>query len=124
MLEDKIPVQIFGQNFEIVGNSTETLYYNSLARFVEDKMKDIMRSTNVVSTQKVAILAALNIADELFRDRENKSLGGKNTDKRMEDILKQLDGAIREPADEPKASLPKPQVIQTGSALPQEFELI
>ena len=88
MIEDKIPVQIFGQTFEILGNPAETLYYHSLARFVEDKMKEIMHSTNVVSTQKVAVLAALNIAEELFRDRENKSLGGKSVEKKVDDLLK------------------------------------
>src|SRR3989344_4051800 len=99
ILEDKIPVQIFGQTYEIIGNPSETLRYNSLARHVEDKMKEIMTHSNVVSTQKVAVLAALNIAEELFRERENKSMGNKTTDKKVEDILKKLEAAIREPGE-------------------------
>src|SRR3989344_5524168 len=105
ILEEKIPVQIFGQTYEILGNPSETLYYISLARLVEDKMKEIMAHTNVVSTQKVAVLAALNIAEELLRERNNKDAGGKIANKKVEDLLKKLDSVIREPgaAPEPKA---------------------
>src|SRR5437868_7039490 len=94
MLEDKIPVKIFGQPYEILGNTSESLYYNSLARFVESKMKEIQDSANIVSSQKIAVLAALNIADELFRERENKSFSGKSVDKRAEDLIKLLEKAM------------------------------
>lgn len=124
MLEDKIPVQIFGQTYEILGNPAETLYYNSLARFVEDKMKEIMNHTNVVSTQKVAVLAALNVADELVRERENKSLGGKSMEKKVDDLVKKLDGVIRGSGGAKPSHPSKPQAIQSAQAVPQELELI
>ncbi len=123
MIEDKIPVQIFGQTYEILGNPTETLYYSSLARYVEDKMKEIMHHTNVVSTQKVAVLAALNITDELFRDRENKTLGGKSADKKIEDLLKKLEDAVRDP-NAPVPVKTKTAVIHHDQTVPQELELI
>ena len=109
MLEDRIPVQIFGQTYEILGNPSETLYYNSLARFVEEKMKDIMNFTNVVSTQKIAVLAALNIAEELFRERENKSMGGKVAERKVDDLIKLLDQAMRQDSGKtsPKAQAPQ-----------------
>ena len=125
MLEDKIPVQIFGQTYEILGSQSETLYYHSLARYVEDKMKEIMAHTNVVSTQKVAVLAALNIAEELFRERENKSMGGRVVEKKLDDLVKKLDQSIREPGDPaPKARKPAPAPVPEESAYPQELELI
>ena len=102
ILEEKIPVQIFGQTYEIIGNPAETLYYNSLARHVEDKMKEIMAHSNVVSTPKVAVLAALNIAEELFRERENKSMGGKAVDKKVDQLLKKLEAVLQTPGATPK----------------------
>ena len=130
ILEDKIPVQIFGQTYEIIGNPAETLHYNSLARHVEDKMKEIMNHSNVVSTQKVAVLAALNIAEELFRERENKSMGSKTADKKVEDLLKKLEAAIRQPGD---LLPPKPAKQEAASkrdpapgdeSEPEELQLI
>ncbi|OGR84812.1 MAG: hypothetical protein A2901_06325 [Elusimicrobia bacterium RIFCSPLOWO2_01_FULL_54_10] len=127
ILEEKIPVQIFGQTYEILGNPSETLYYISLARLVEDKMKEIMAHTNVVSTQKVAVLAALNIAEELLRERNNKDAGGKIANKKVEDLLKKLDSVIREPgaAPEPKAvRRPEAENPHRDEAEPQELQLI
>ena len=123
ILEDKIPVEIFGQTYEILGNPSETLYYNSLARHVEDKMKEILQHSNVVSTQKVAVLAALNIADELLRDRESKSMGGKASDKKVEDLVKKLDRMIREPVENQP---PPPRLDEAGPRpeTPQELQLI
>ena len=114
MIEDKIPVQIFGQTYEIVGNVSESLHYNSLARYVEAKMKEIQDSANIVSTQKIAVLAALNVADELFRERENKSLSGKSFDKKHDDLLRILNKALEEPED------PAPPKAAAGGST-QEF---
>jgi len=47
-------------------------YVQRLAKYVDDKMHDIADVTKTVDTQKVAVLAALAIADELHsmqRDR-------------------------------------------------------
>ena len=130
ILEDKIPVQIFGQTYEIIGNPAETLRYTALARHVEDKMKEIMAHSNVVSTQKVAVLAALNIAEELFRERENKSMGSKTVDKKVEDLLKKLEAAIREPGElmaarpaKPEAA-PKREPAPRDESAPEELQLI
>ena len=130
ILEDKIPVQIFGQTYEIIGNPADTLRYNSLARHVEEKMKEIMAHSNVVSTQKVAVLAALNIADELFRERENKSMGNITADKKMEDLLKKLESVIREPGELMPARpakaepAPRPHPAPRDESAPEELQLI
>lgn len=98
MLEEKIPVQILGQTYEIIGSPSEELYYNALARYVENKMKEAEESTNIVSTQKLAVLAALNIADELFRERENRNSSGSTVNKKCQELIHLLDSALEEPA--------------------------
>jgi len=96
MLEDKIPVKIFGQTYEILGNPSDALYYNTLAQFVEDKMKEIEQSSNIVSSQKIAVLSALNIADELFHEKEHKTDFTRNFDKKYAELIKVLDKALGE----------------------------
>lgn len=98
MIEEKIPVQILGQIYEILGNPSEELYYNALARYVENKMKEAEEATNIVSTQKLAVLAALNIADELFRERENRSSSGSSIDKKHEELIRLLNSVLEESA--------------------------
>jgi len=64
-------VQIFGQVFPIQGDLDEA-YVQKLAKYVDEKMRAIVDMTPTVDTQKVAILAALAIADELHSLRKER----------------------------------------------------
>ena len=59
-----VKVQIFGQVYSILGELEEK-YVQKLAKYVDEKMHVIASGTATVDTQKVAVLAALSIADEL-----------------------------------------------------------
>ncbi|HYL85096.1 MAG TPA: cell division protein ZapA [Candidatus Angelobacter sp.] len=59
-----VKVQIFGQTYSIRGELEEK-YVQRLAKFVDEKMQAIADATGTVDTQKIAVLAALAIADEL-----------------------------------------------------------
>ena len=59
-----VKVQIFGQIYSIRGELEEK-YVQRLAKFVDEKMHAIAESTGIVDTQKLSVLAALAIADEL-----------------------------------------------------------
>lgn len=70
-MSSPVKVQIFGQTYAIRGQLDER-YVQKLAAYVDAKMNAIADSTATVDTQKIAILAALAIADELHsvqRDR-------------------------------------------------------
>lgn len=57
-------MQIFGQTYSIRGELEEK-YVQKLAKSVDEKMQAIADATGIVDTQKLAVLAALAIADEL-----------------------------------------------------------
>src|ERR1700724_259932 len=59
-----VKVEIFGQTYSIQGE-LDGKYVQKLARYVDEKMHEIADVTKTVDTQKVAVLAALAIADEL-----------------------------------------------------------
>jgi cell division protein ZapA len=59
-------VEICGNTFTVRGEESPE-YVQELAEYVEGEMQRITAKARVVSTTKVAILAALNIADELFK---------------------------------------------------------
>jgi cell division protein ZapA len=66
-----VKVQIFGQTFAIQGDLDEA-YVQKLAAYVDEKMRAISDMTPTVDTQKVAILAAMAIADELHSLRKER----------------------------------------------------
>jgi cell division protein ZapA len=60
-----------GQEFSVLSDRGEE-YVDSVVAFVNEKAKDIGSASKDISTLGIAILVALNVADELFRLKEEK----------------------------------------------------
>ena len=87
---------IFGQSYPIRARVEDEGYVRTIAQFVDSKMKEIDETMKPSSTMKVAILTALNIADELMslqKDRDKQQLS--YTD-RLEAISSRLDEALKQ----------------------------
>jgi len=69
MSTQKIRVNIFGSEYVLKASENQE-YITNIAKFVDEKMRIIDRTTAIKSKSKVAILTALNIAEELFQERE------------------------------------------------------
>ena len=61
-------VMILGREYKIRTNESEE-FVHSVAVFVDDMMSRISSKMLSGTTSQVAVLAALNIAEELFRER-------------------------------------------------------
>jgi cell division protein ZapA len=61
-----IRVEIYNQTYNIRSDG-DSEYLTKLADFVDSRMREISSGTLTVDSLKVAILAALHIADELHR---------------------------------------------------------
>ena len=68
-----IEVKILGQRYKVRSDEGED-YIKSLAQFVNEQILQVQRSSQTVATHNVAILAALHIADDLFKVREENGL--------------------------------------------------
>jgi cell division protein ZapA len=60
------PVTIFGRTYHLRGQG-DPAYLAELAADVDRRMKEVADATGTADTLKVAILAALNVADERFQ---------------------------------------------------------
>lgn len=67
-------VKILNQLYNI-RSEDDPDYIRQLAEYVDQKLRQVSQSTPSVDTLKVAILTALNIADELFQAREKGGEG-------------------------------------------------
>ncbi len=63
-----VQVEIYGQSYNLRGEG-EVGYMQDLAAYVDGKMREVADATATVDSLKVAILAALNIADESRQGR-------------------------------------------------------
>lgn len=64
-------VEIYGERYTIKSDLGED-HLKNVAAYVDQKINEIKTATGVISTSRVAILAALNIAEELFQLKEQK----------------------------------------------------
>ena len=91
MCSDKnvLKVRIYGAEYAIRGQA-DTNYIKAVAEYVDQKMREIDQNVRVDSSLKIAILASLNIADELFRERAAKE----HIRTQLEDKIKELSSLI------------------------------
>ena len=85
-----IPISIQGQQYPI-RTSLEPEYVLQLAMFVDEKMRAAAESTPSGDSLRLAVLAALNIADELFRCRDATDQRNGQLAKRTEELERLLD---------------------------------
>jgi len=64
-------VEIFGSEYSIRADA-DADYVKTIAAYVDTKMNEIAQKQNIVSSTKVAILAAINLADEVFQERKRR----------------------------------------------------
>lgn len=91
-----VPVVIMGQTYKVRAEE-DVAYIEELARFVDTKMRTIADTTGTSDSLKVAILAALNIADELFKAEERERTFDEELADRVGDLVKRLDKTLEEP---------------------------
>lgn len=88
-----VTVDIYGEQYP-VKTDDEPEYVQKVAQYVDKKMKEIADTGKVVTTSKIAILAALNIADELLKAELARQERDSETGRRIERLLLQLQGAV------------------------------
>ncbi|MCU0607567.1 MAG: cell division protein ZapA [Candidatus Edwardsbacteria bacterium] len=66
-----IKVEIYGSEYRIKGDA-DGEYIKRVAAFVDERMRQVSQLTTDSAVSKIAILAAINIADELFKERAQR----------------------------------------------------
>jgi cell division protein ZapA len=93
-MSQSIKVDIYGQVYPI-NAELEEAYVRKIAAYVDEKMRLISDAARTVDTQKVAVLAALAIADELHRLREERGEREEILKEQAERCLTLVERALR-----------------------------
>jgi cell division protein ZapA len=86
-------VEIFGQTYNVRAEG-DSSYIHDLARFVDSRMKEVAERTATVDTTKIAILAALNISDDLHQREKLRKDSPTDAVARAERLIQKLDAAL------------------------------
>lgn len=90
---DSTMVEIFGQTYSVRGEGDPN-YLTELAQFVDSRMREVAGQVATVDPMKIAILAALNIADEFSRYRKQREDAAGIWIERTEEITDRLSKVI------------------------------
>lgn len=100
-----IRVEIYNQTYNIRSDG-DTEYIMGLAEYVDEKMREISSGTLTVDSLKVAILAALHIADEYHRQKNDVEQADAQLASRSAECTDMLDRIL-------KSKEAAPQVLET-----------
>lgn len=90
-----VHVSIFGEDYPLRGGKdTDPEYMSRVADYVDRSMRKIADRSPNLSTAKVAILAALNITDELFAHRRDAERKLQEVETKAHGILEWLDARL------------------------------
>ena len=88
-------VEIFGQRLGLRADGDATRL-QELAGFVDTRMREVADRSSSVDTVKIAVLTALNIADELFQERESdQDARHKKLEEQAERLVLKLEEAMK-----------------------------
>jgi cell division protein ZapA len=90
-------VEIYDQVYNVAGD-LEPAYVEQLAKYVDARMRQIARGTGAVDSVKVAVLAALSIADEFHALRLSREQNEAALRATAERCLKLIDRALQQSA--------------------------
>lgn len=97
--DDKAPratrVQIFGREY-LLQSEESAEYAHSVAAYVDQKMAEIASQRNLADPARAAIMAAMEIADELLQRRDSRDRAGGRAADALDRLGRRMDGAERE----------------------------
>ena len=89
-----VRVEIFDQAYNLRGSDPE--YILKLAEYVDAKMRAVAEATNTIDTVRLAVLAALNIADEYHLLKKRQDGGATDYQRRAHLLVNALDELLQE----------------------------
>ncbi len=108
-----VHVEVNGQRYAIRSH-LDAAYIGELAAYVDGKVRLACRESPAGDSLKVAVIAALNIADECFRARDEDAARRASLTTRANELERMLDLALAaDTSDEPADRTPLAQTARS-----------
>jgi cell division protein ZapA len=88
-MKRSVTVQIAGVKYALKTEEDDR-YVKQMAAFVDGKIRDVQKHTRTIDTQAVAVLTALQIAEELFNERRQSGDLRKKIREKSQSLLEVL----------------------------------
>ena len=103
-------VEVFGQKYS-VRSDEDRQHLEQVAELVDRHMREVAGSSKVISTTKVAVATAMNLASEFYRYRQEIDARQAALRERVDQLIEIIDRALAEasagPSGGPKQKQPR-----------------
>jgi cell division protein ZapA len=93
--ERLVEIKVFGQTYTVKTDAEED-HIQAVAQYVNEKVDEVLKKTRSVSSLNVAILTALNIADDLLKEKEARRALLHEIEAKSRDLTEKIDVGIGE----------------------------
>ncbi len=84
-------VSIFGHEYTVKAPADST-YIKDIAEYVDTKMREVQEGMpDIQSTERIAILAVMNISDELFTNNKNSENFTSEVENKVQSLIEIID---------------------------------
>lgn len=89
-----VSVQIMDRAYKVKCPSEKTPELHESALYLDDKMRNVMKEGQVLSPDRIAVIAALNIAHELLMQQKQKNFYIERMSKRINELQRKIDKVL------------------------------
>ena len=88
---NQVQISIFGQEYSVKAPA-DPEYIQKIAEYVDGKMREVQSGfSSTQSSTRIAILAAMNIADELFNARQSGDIDSSSVEQKISSLIDFID---------------------------------
>lgn len=91
-----VTVRILDREYQVMCAPDERRGLMDAALYLDRRMREIRESGKLSSTEKIAVMCALNLTDELLRLQGEREQRGERVDQRILELARRLDGAAQD----------------------------
>lgn len=88
-----VNVRILERDYQVACPADERDELHAAAEYVDRRMKEVRQRGNVIGTDRVAVMAALNIAHDLLALQESAN-ALERVDNKLEDLTERLESTL------------------------------
>ena len=96
-MKDETPaavIRILDKEYRVACPPGERDALDASVRVVDHKMREIRASGKVIGTDRIAVMAALNLAHDLLQTRNSQDFTAQNINRRIRLLQEKIDGAL------------------------------
>ncbi len=91
---NKVTISIFGQEYSVKAPADPD-YIKKIAQYLDEKMREVQSGfTTTQSSTRIAILAGMNITDELFNSRQSGDTEDSDIEEKISSLIELIDESI------------------------------